>query len=375
MTPLCALVLAAVTTVSGVVYDDANANGRRDPGEKGMAGVVISDGGGVVITGPDGAYAIASSGRNVFVMTPGDRRSTSPWYRPVSPTIDFGLAPSPVPGEWRFAHLSDTHVDARNVDRMRRALALAQTRKPEFAIVTGDLNRDALRVDEATARARIDLYASEAARAPMPVRSAPGNHDIFGIERHLSLVPKTNPVYGKVLYEQTLGPRYYSFNRGRIHFVVLDTLGIDDLWYYGLLEDDELAWLRKDLQHVPPGTTVVTAGHVPFKTGHFSEEYVMEGPARTMMTAKGVTFYRHIVRNVPALAEILKPYRWTLALQGHMHVGERLRPLDGGITRFHTAPAVHREAGEVRPSGLFIYTVRGEEIDDGELLILEDRQK
>ena len=368
---LLAFVLAAATAVSGVVYDDANGNGRRDPGEKGLAGVVVSDGVSVVVTGSDGGYALAAAGRNVFVVTPGDRRTTSAWYRPVSPSIDFALAPSAVPREWRFAHLSDTHVQPENVDRMRRALALAQTRSPEFAVVTGDLNKDSLRVDEATARGRMDLYASEASKAPMPIRSAPGNHDIFGIERHLSLVPKTNPVYGKVLYELTLGPRYYSFNRGRIHFVVLDTLGIDDLWYYGLLEDDELAWLRKDLEHVAPGTTVVTAGHVPFATGHLSGEFVADGPARTLQTVKGVTFYRHIVRNVPALAEILKPYRWTLALQGHMHVAERLRPFDGGITRFHTAPAVDREPDEVRPSGLFVYTVRGEEIDDGELLLMD----
>ena len=371
--PLLSIVLAAATVVSGVVYDDANANGRRDPGEKGLAGVVVSDGVDVAVTGADGAYRLTATGRNVFVVTPGDRRATSGWYRPTAPTIDFALAPSPAGNPWRFAHLSDTHVQPGNVQRMRRALELAHTRRPDFAIVTGDLNKDALRVDEATARARMDLYASEAARAPMPIRSLPGNHDIFGIERHLSLVAPTNPVYGKTLYELTLGPRYYSFNRGRIHFILLDTLGIDDLWYYGLLEDDELSWLRKDLDHVAPGTTVVTAGHVPFKTARFSEEYVADGLARTMMTVKGVTFYRHVVRNLPALAEILKPYRWTLALQGHTHVGERLRLYDGAITRFHTAPAVDHPPADPTPSGLFIYTVRGEEIDDGEILVLEAR--
>ncbi len=370
MSPLLALVLAGATAVAGVVYDDANGNGRRDPGEAGLAGVVVSDGVEVVVTGPDGAYRLSANGRNVFVVTPGDRQATSGWYRPASGTVDFALAPSPVKTPWRFAHLSDTHVHPGNVDRMRRALALAESREPDFAIVTGDLNKDALRVDEATARSRMELYAREAAKAPMPVRSAPGNHDIFGIERHLSLVPATNPFYGKALYEQILGPRYYAFDRGRIHFVVLDTLGIDDLWYYGFLEDDELSWLRKDLARVPARTTVVTAGHVPFRTGRFTDEYTAEGPARTLITVKGETFYRHVVRNVPALAEILKPYRWTLALQGHMHVGERLRLFDGGITRFHTAPAVAHEPGEA-PSGIFVYTVRGEEIDDGEVLLLD----
>ena len=372
MSLLLALVLVGARTVSGLVYDDTDGNGHREDGEKGLAGVVVSDGAEVVVTGADGAYRLEAVGRNVFVVTPGDRRSTSGWYRPTTATIDFALAPSPPGAQWRFAHLSDTHVHPGNVDRMRKALALAQSRAPDFAIVTGDLNKDALRVDEATARGRMGLYAGAAAQAPMPLRSAPGNHDLFGIERHLSLVPATNPSYGKSLYEEILGPRYYSFDRGRIHFVVLDTLGIDDLWYYGSLEDDELAWLRKDLAHVPAGLTVVTAGHVPFRTGVITSEYETEGPGRTLITVKGATFYRHVVRNVPALAEILKAYRWTLALQGHMHVGERLHLYEGGITRYHTAPAVDHAPGDASPSGLFVYTVRGDEIDDGELLLLRD---
>jgi len=368
-----AVLLAALTVVSGVVFDDANANGRRDPGEGGLPDVVVSDGVEVTATGPDGAYRLAASGRNVFVVVPGDRRATDGWHRRTAPAVDFALAPSPSPAVWRFAHLSDTHLDAGNVDRMRRALALARSRGADFAIVTGDLNRDALRVDEATARSRLERYASEAAGSPLPVRSAPGNHDIFGIERHLSLVPPTNPFYGKTLYEEILGPRYYSFDRGRVHFVVLDTQGIDDLWYYGLLEEDELAWLRKDLARVRPGATVVTAGHVPLRTGRFTNEFVPDGPERTLLTVRGETFYRHVVRNAAALAQILKPYRWTLALQGHTHTGERLRLFDGGETRFHTAPAVDHPPGEATPSGFFVYTVRGDEIDDGELLWLDAR--
>ena len=338
MIGLPALLLAAVTAVSGVVFDDANGNGRRDPGEKGLPGVVVSDGAEVVVTGPDGTYRLSASTRNVFVVTPGDRRATSPWHRPTAAAIDFALAPSPVPATWRFAHLSDTHVQPENVDRTRRAFAIARQRGADFAIVTGDLNKDSLRVPEATARARMTLYAAEAEAADaagLPVRSAPGNHDIFGIERHLSLVPPSNPSYGKALYEELIGPRYYAFDRGPIHFVVLDTLGVDDLWYYGLLEEDELAWLRKDLSHVAPGTTVVTAGHVPLRTGKFTDEFIADGPARSLQTVDGKTFWRHVVRNAAALAEILKGYRWTLALHAH---GRTPPPLGGRADRRDAIP-------------------------------------
>ena len=51
--------------------------------------------------------------------------------------------------------------------------------------MTGDLVSDALRVGEAEARGYYDLYLDEARRFPVPVWSVPGNHEIFGIERHL----------------------------------------------------------------------------------------------------------------------------------------------------------------------------------------------
>ena len=40
----------------------------------------------------------------------------------------------------------------------------------------------------------------------MTVWSVPGNHEIFGIERHSSLVSPAHPLYGKAMYRQRLGP-------------------------------------------------------------------------------------------------------------------------------------------------------------------------
>ena len=55
-----------------------------------------------------------------------------------------------------------------------------------------------------------------------------------------------------------------------------------------------------------------------------------------------------------------------------MHIGRAPASLRGRASRASTRrPAVVREPDEIRPSGLFVYTVRGEEIDDGELLWLD----
>jgi 3',5'-cyclic AMP phosphodiesterase CpdA len=369
---LAALALAAAGAVSGMVYDDADANGRRDAGEAGLRGVVVSDGASVVATGADGSYRLEGTGRFVFVVPPGDRRAVGSFYREPAPTVDFGLARSGVPATWRFAHLSDPHVDAGNVGRLRAALAEARRRAADLAVVSGDLVKDALRVGEAEARAEFGLYRAETQRAGLPVRSVIGNHDVFGIERERSHVAASHPSYGKRMYEETLGPRYYSFNRGRIHFVVLDTVGVDDMWYYGFLDAEQLAWVGKDLSFVPPGATVVTIGHIPLRSGSFAREYVAEGPAHTLQTVDGRVSFRHIVRNVPDLEALLKPYRWTLALQGHAHMGERLRMEDGGITRFHTAPAVDPQSWAPWPTGIVVYTVNGASIDDGETVTLAE---
>jgi predicted phosphodiesterase len=352
--------------VIGLVYDDANANGWRDPGEAGLPGVLVSDGVQVMATGPDGGYQfMESSSRRVFVIEPGDRRTVGSWFRDRQALVDFALAPAPAPEEWRFAHLSDTHVHEGNQPQLRAALAQVAEQGVDLALVTGDLVRDALRVDERSARAQFALYMGETARVPFRLKSVLGNHDVFGIERQESLVPATHPAYGKALYQELLGPRYYAFNRGRVHVLVLDTVDVDDTVYYGHLDEAQLAWIRKELAQVPAGTTVITAGHIPLRTGALSLAFAPEGAGRTLQTVGGQAGYRHVVRNTSALAEILKPYRWTLALQGHTHLGEALRLQDGGSTRYHTAPAVDAQAWAPWPTGFVVYTVRGDTVDDG----------
>ena len=372
MIALVPLLLAGGLAVSGVVFDDADGNGRRDPGEAGLAGVVVSDGTTIATTAADGTYALAAvTARNVFVVTPGDRLAVTGWFHPAAAHVDFALAAAPVGPRWRFAHLSDPHVWAENAGRLRRALALAAARGVDSALISGDLVRDALRADAAAARAGFALYASVAREARFPLRPAIGNHDLFGIDRAWSHVPPDHPDYGKGLYEREQGPRYSAFSRGRIHFIVLDTIGIDDTRYHGDLDDAQLAWIRSELREVAPGATVVTVGHIPLRSGALSLTYAAEGLARTLMDVGGRTSYRHIVRNADALVDILRPYRWTLALQGHTHVVERLPPPEGSATRYHTAPAVDERTQFQDPSGFLIYTVDGDAVDDGELVKLD----
>jgi len=362
--------LALLGCVSGVVFDDANANGRRDGSEHALAKVVVSDGSAVVVTDAEGRYRIAdATGGLVFVVLPGDRRPVGGWYAPRRDLVDFALAPSPVGERWSFAHLSDTHVQPENVERTRRALALAKSRNVDLALVSGDLVKDSLRVGEARARSLFTLYSAEMANTPFPVHSVMGNHDVFGIERDKSEVAQTNPSYGKALFEEFLGPRFSAFNRGRLHFIVLDTIGVADTRYYGFLDPAQLDWIAREIALLPVDTPIVTIGHIPLRNGGVS---ILGEFAGERFNVAGMDGFRHVVRNAPALERILAGRPWTLALQGHFHAAERLSNWDQGAARYHTAPAVDHPAPTEPRSGLFVYSVHGAEIDDGELLWLDD---
>ena len=380
------LLLAAVpslqaATVGGFVFDDKNADGVRQTGEAGLAGVVVSNQIDVVRTGADGAYELPGRGYGVaFVTAPRGRIAVGRFWRTLpqgdAARVDFPLAASPDPDDFTFMHASDTHLAPESAPRTRALLQLVSDRRPDLVLVSGDLIKDALRVPEAEASSLYELYVKETSASTRPVWSVPGNHEIFGIERHLSLVSPKNPLYGKNMYRKHLGPNYYSFNRGRVHFIALDTVDVEDLWYYGHVDKAQLDWLVKDLSFVPKGTTVVTFNHIPFFTSGLSVwGYTDSGVAPTLLRVGERMVYRHVVSNAADVLDRLKDHRYALSLAGHNHSYERLSlfPYPDGETRFDLAAAVigPRTGLLPSPSGVTLYRVRGDAIDDGAFVPLD----
>jgi hypothetical protein len=372
---LCgAIAPAAAGQVRGVVFDDANANGTRDPGERGLAGVAVSNQADVVLSGADGGFELASPGaRIVFVSVPDGRRAVGRFWQRIgsgpAPLL-FALAPAPRPPEFTFIHASDTHLAERSLPRTRRLRVLTDSLRPAFVLITGDLVRDALRVPEPEAAGYYQMFVRETGSFPTPVHVVPGNHELFGIERHHSLVAATNPMYGRGMYRHYLGPDYYSFSYGGVHFVGLNTADHDDLWYYGHVDSLQMKWLERDLAVLPPGTPVVTFNHIPFASAvHDLDGFDEAGPAPTLIRVRGKSRYRHVVSNTDSVIQAIGHRRLAIALGGHMHRRESLAvPVDGGTIRFHQAAAVvapAEAAGIATPSGITLYRVRNGVVDDG----------
>lgn len=361
------------------MFDDRNANGARDAGEPGIAGVVVSNQDEVVRTDAQGAYALGASGFGaVFVSLPRGYGAVGPFWRraDASRPVDFALALRTEPSPFVFALASDTHISAATVGRTRRLRAIVDSAAPAFALITGDLVRDALRVGEAEATGYYRLFAEETGAFRTPTFTVPGNHENFGIERDQSHVAESHPLYGRAMYRAFRGPDYYSFDAGGIHFVGLNSVDISDMWYYGHVDSVQVAWLKRDIAMVPAGMPVVTFNHIPFYSVSEQLHGINEAPpAPTLITIGGKPQFRHTVSNAAELFAALGGHPWAIAIAGHVHYREQIAlDLGGRLVRFHQSAATVANSGAgpfVFPSGVTFYTITNGVVDDGRFVPFE----
>ncbi|PZF85113.1 calcineurin-like phosphoesterase C-terminal domain-containing protein [Jiangella anatolica] len=270
-------------TATGIVYDDANRNGRRDGGEPGVPDVSVSNGRDVVRTDAAGRYSLQVDDETVvFVSKPAG------WMVPVNdvqlPQFYYNHYPNGSPYELRYGGVEPTgplpaSVDFPmfrddSVDETFSALAFADPQTSNvgqidtmaidviagiigntdarFGLTVGDIVNDPL-----------DLFAphnTAVARIGIPWWNTPGNHDMD--------YDAPTDANATDTYKETYGPTDYSFDYGRVHFVLMDNVKHEgpDHGYIGYLNDEQLQWLANDLRHVPADRLIVIGTHIPLAT-------------------------------------------------------------------------------------------------------------
>lgn len=235
--------------VRGTVFSDLNANGARDSGEPGWAGARVSDGHTYSVSGPDGAYLlpnVSQDARFVFVSQPNDSaKSSRSFYRILAASdlesvrYDLPLLPAntsqPSSGVL-FAQITDIHTRADLASRNAQARGLQEIAgrnpQPAFVVATGDLC-------ETGVSEQFQNFNQAAASAGLPCFPIIGNHD------------NTN---GAGYYNTYMGPDYYAFDHGGVHFVARNVISPS-------ARQD--AWLQNDLGGLTSGTPVVFMQHFP----------------------------------------------------------------------------------------------------------------
>lgn len=225
-------------------------------------------------------------------------------------------APAPPksgPDDFDFIFFTDCHIEPELSAAVACARCFHQINgaNADFCIGGGDQVFDVCQQDLRRAHLLFNLYQQTAKELQGPVHYTIGNHDVVGINQKSPVNPG-DLEYGKKLYEDYFGRRYYSFDYKGWHFVVLDSIGIE--WYKIFkpeFDEEQLDWLKSDLAAVGPTRPVVVVTHVPIAT-------VLGTISRTPPDGVGP-----IAANSYAVHKLLANSNLKAILQGHLHVWQK----------------------------------------------------
>ena len=236
--------------IKGMVFDDSNANGKKDEGENGISKVSVSNGLTVSVTDKSGNYLLPREGYFVFITVPSDYTSTTGWYKSLSESNHFfGLKYSPEKNteQFTFVQITDHHTDSIEEHQkiIEKAIEEINQINPDFIVATGDLILKGNEVSIEQAQEWFDVYTYLISDCKIPLFHTLGNHDVVGINYKKDLSDK--PGYSKEMYRHYFGPTYYSFDWGLYHCIILDpNENFSEREFYKI-PDYQIKWLKEDL--------------------------------------------------------------------------------------------------------------------------------
>ena len=204
--------------------------------------------------------------------------------------------------DFTFIHLSDTHIGAQDYVKrnkhLRDLFKKLQDFDPEFIAITGDcIHNMAPTAKEGSADILWEDFLNYFRDIHIPIYVCPGNHDFRDEADMLSE------------YNRCMGPRYFSFDYGRNHFIMLD-----NAWDCSGYEK-QVKWADEDLTRHHNSQFKVILQHVFFDDGHMPSYF------RTLCDKHGIN----------------------LLLDGHMHRNKE--------SSFGKTPTLHLNIAAVNSNG------------------------
>ncbi|MBR0394084.1 MAG: metallophosphoesterase, partial [Alistipes sp.] len=317
----------------------ANIYGTVECDGKPLSGVVVSDGYEVVTTNKKGVYNIKSAKQNGYVfitlpsgyeaMTEGKDVVPQIWAELTGDTKtkerhDFTLRKVDNDRHVIVAvadiHLANHHNDIGEftnvfLPSLRAELKQYQEQNiPIYTLALGDSTHEIYWYDYLY---DISNFRRTLADVEYPTQffNSMGNHDNDGA------VPQSPSVDfdATAKYRKTFGPTYYSFNIGKIHYVILDNIHyinapggkkakgiVGSRNYTTEISREQMDWLAKDLALVEDkNTPIIIGGHSPL----FQYKNGMSGTIRSRIPDE----------NAAELTNLLKDFKTVHILGGHTH--------------------------------------------------------
>ena len=312
----------AGTTIYGIVSTDDGT---------GVANVVVSDGEEVTATDHKGIYQLKSGKKQgkAFISIPGGYEVSSNGVLPqfhyalkgapnVAERVDFTLKKVNNQDSYKVFMLGDMHLANRTNDNKQFSeftsdlTSYMNSHKGEkmYAVALGDMTWDLYWYSNNYYFPQY-LDAVNTQLKDLQIFHVMGNHD--------NDFKGTSDFTAEIKYRDYIAPTYYSFNIGKIHYVVLDDIdcsaydGTESRNYKKTISSNQLNWLVKDLSYVDKSTPLVIAMHAqvfyPTVTG-FKIDHDATNTSRLFDILNGykvhfVTGHTHMTFNVTPDAQIV----------------------------------------------------------------------
>ena len=311
--------------------DQATVKGLVLCDEVGISGVVVTDGVNFTKTDSQGRYWLrSSSAKSQFVYlsipsgyeVPVKRGFLPVFYRQLKATstdnvqrFDFTLkrvdntnhvlmvtADMHIRGQVQAGIMDSVEFRRIFMPAVKKFVAALPAGTKVYGLNLGDMTQDTYWAKNNTS---FPQYIAACRDIPYPMFQVIGNHDHDPSVRNISGDDDTS---AELAYMAALGPVCYSFNLGKIHYIVLDnTKYINEngkMNYTVKVSDRHMEWLRKDISYIPAGVEhVVVAWHCP--------------SFRRNSVASAANF----MTNREEVYNLLSKYRVTI-LCGHAHIAE-----------------------------------------------------
>lgn len=313
---------SAGTTVFGLVSSE----------EGPVANVVVSDGTEVTVTDDKGIYELKSAKKwgYVFISVPSGYEVAAEGVFPqfyqtlkgaadVVEQKDFKLTKVDGQDRYKLFLLGDMHLANRTNDAAQftqfttdlNAYMAQHSGQKMYALTLGDMTWDLYWYKNNYALPQYRETINRQVKN-LQIYHTMGNHD--------NDFMTTSDYDAAVKYVDCIGPTFYSFNIGQVHYVVMDNIdcsaydGTDPRNYVKKLSNEQLKWLAKDLAYVDKSTPLIVAMHAqiykPTSTG-FAFDHDSANTEALLAALDGyevhfVTGHTHKVYNITPDDDVVK---------------------------------------------------------------------
>ncbi|GAB3541391.1 calcineurin-like phosphoesterase family protein [Pontibacter brevis] len=355
-----ALQAAPKVPAKGKELSTISLSGRVQAQGKGVPGVAVTDGINVTLTDAKGNYELESNATAdfVYISTPrgfefNQEQGIARFYKKIEAArgkfkADFELKKlSQDDTQHNFIIWADPQMISEADAEEFKTKSAPDTRKLVDSYDKGTLFHGIGCGDLVWDRFELfDDYKQGVGTTGIPFFQVIGNHD-------MDLDARTDDLSGET-FKKLFGPTYYSFNRGEIHYVVLDDVFFIGTAkkYIGYLTEKQLSWLEQDLAQVKAGSTVVVSLHIPA----YNKQHVRNKEKEEPLGG--------VVSNRKELYRLLKPYKAHI-MSGHTHFNEKVFG-ENTIEHVHGTVCGAWWTGPIcfdgTPSGYGVYEVKGSDI-------------